>query len=386
MLRLEVDRLRQLPQGASWAALSTAQQAHTPHISQMTTVSAGGQCIAQATVTPRVSERGEIVMAASGDTGRIQAESSMATSMETDMDMGSSSSNKGADDSSGERVHLYQQENMSGYAICEDKYRMESNPRGYMLIINNITFSNPEWNRAGAEADGENLISVFRQLGYLIEYQKDLTAQEMKDMVKTYSELDVHNHVDSCIMAILSHGDLNGMVYGVDGIRVNFKEMYGCFNIDKCPQLQGKPKLFILQACRGQRWNSSHVGTPESEFDVVPFDLQCETGQSDAGTHILLSPEISRSIPTNSDVILAYSTTEGEVSYRNTVQGSWYIEALTKVFKEYHRSKHVVDLLIKVNDMVASRHQSDSQGHQMPAPVIMTRKSWYFNAPAEKDV
>lgn len=75
----------------------------------------------------------------------------------------------------------------------------------------------------------------------------------MKETVKGYSELDVHNHVDSCVMAILSHGDLDGMVYGVDCVRVNFKEMYGCFGSDKCPQLQDKPKLFILQACRGQR-------------------------------------------------------------------------------------------------------------------------------------
>lgn len=60
--------------------------------------------------------------------------------------------------------------------------------------------------------------------------------------------------------------------------------------------------------------NSCGVGTPESELDVVGYDLPTghEAGQSPAVTNASLSPEISRSIP-NSDVILAYSTSEGTV-------------------------------------------------------------------------
>jgi hypothetical protein len=52
-----------------------------------------------------------------------------------------------------------------------------------------------------------------------------------------------------CIVAILSHGD-NGLVFARDGRSVPTEWILRQFNNSTAPQLKGKPKFFIFQACR----------------------------------------------------------------------------------------------------------------------------------------
>ena len=49
-----------------------------------------------------------------------------------------------------------------------------------------------------------------------------------------------------------SHGK-EGVVYAADGQSINMEYIYEFFNNRNCPLLQGKPKFFIVQACRGDR-------------------------------------------------------------------------------------------------------------------------------------
>ncbi|KAL1481716.1 hypothetical protein MTO96_050388, partial [Rhipicephalus appendiculatus] len=49
----------------------------------------------------------------------------------------------------------------------------------------------------------------------------------------------------------MSRGDKD-TILGVDGEELNLVEdVYEQFNNENCPALQGKPKLFFIQACRG---------------------------------------------------------------------------------------------------------------------------------------
>ena len=54
---------------------------------------------------------------------------------------------------------------------------METNPKGYVLIINNKYFeNNPGKTRHGTDNDARRLKQVFGKLGYEVEEKKDLTA------------------------------------------------------------------------------------------------------------------------------------------------------------------------------------------------------------------
>lgn len=58
---------------------------------------------------------------------------------------------------------------------------MNSSPRGFALVISNVTFhpcDAPDLDpRKGGEVDGEVLRKVFTELDYLVTVHKDLTAQ-----------------------------------------------------------------------------------------------------------------------------------------------------------------------------------------------------------------
>ena len=74
--------------------------------------------------------------------------------------------------------------------------------------------------------------------------------KEMTNVVQQFSRMDKHRAVDSCVVAILSHG-LDGEIYGTDGDLVPLDLLIHYFNGDNCENLQTKPKVFIIQACRG---------------------------------------------------------------------------------------------------------------------------------------
>ena len=81
------------------------------------------------------------------------------------------------------------------------------------------------------------------------------------------------------------------------------------FNAVRCPSLANKPKIFLVQACRGSE---------EGEL-LGPTDQIAD--------NILSDSTLSRSrLPKESDFLLAYGSVPGYVSYRMTDSGSFFIQ------------------------------------------------------------
>lgn len=55
---------------------------------------------------------------------------------------------------------------------------------------------------------------------------------------------------DCFIFIILTHGDEKG-VCGIDGESVPVSTLTEMFEPNNCPELNEKPKVFLIQACRG---------------------------------------------------------------------------------------------------------------------------------------
>ncbi|OCT71335.1 hypothetical protein XELAEV_18034314mg [Xenopus laevis] len=239
---------------------------------------------------------------------------------------------------------------------CQQAYKMHSCPRGRALLISNVKFETPDLDyRCGGEVDLASLEKLFSSLGYQVDVRCNLNAQSMMSQLRAFSALPVHSSLDSCVVAILSHG-LDGAVYGTDGKLVQLQEVFTALDNAHCPQLQNKPKMFFFQACRGEETDR---GVDQRDGREQSGSPGCE--QSDAGRE-----DIKVRLPTQSDMICAYACLKGTVSLRNTKRGSWFVQDLVSVFSQHSKDTHVADMLVKVNALIKERegHAPGTEFHR----------------------
>ncbi|XP_076086265.1 caspase-9-like [Mytilus galloprovincialis] len=244
------------------------------------------------------------------------------------------------------------------------KYKMESTPRGFVLIINNIHFHNHK-HRPGAQQDRDKLKAMFEDFGFQVDVKEDQTAREVENLLSEFSLLQDLHRVDSLIVVLMSHGN-DEVILGTDCRRLNVISLIKKFNADYCPAMMGKPKMFIVNACRGDDVDCNPIlGSTQPCFDKT---------ETDSGP-----TSLDRKQPANSDLLIAYSTFPGYVSFRDEEEGSWFIQCLEEVFRESASEEHVMDMLTQVNDKVASKSESMMGYNQTPAPSTTLRYKWFLN-------
>ncbi|AWP17736.1 putative caspase-7 [Scophthalmus maximus] len=247
------------------------------------------------------------------------------------------------------------------------QYKMSHQRVGKCIIINNKNFDEKTGMnvRNGTDRDAGELFKCFKSLGFDVFIYNDQTCEKMECLLREASEED---HSDSSCFAciLLSHGE-EGMIYGTDGA-MPIKTMTSLFRGDMCKSLVGKPKLFFIQACRG------------SEFDD---GIQTDSGPPNDTLETDANPR--HKIPVEADFLFAYSTVPGYYSWRNPGRGSWFVQALCNVLNEFGKQLEIMQILTRVNYMVATSFESWSEDprfsekKQIPCVVSMLTKELYFN-------
>ena len=90
------------------------------------------------------------------------------------------------------------------------------------------------------------------QLQFKVEHKKNLKRHEFDKELVAFANDRGHRDSDMMILAILSHGR-EGNVFASDGTVIAIESIYEKFNNKNCPDLQGKPKFFIIQVRVGRR-------------------------------------------------------------------------------------------------------------------------------------
>ncbi|XP_041649083.1 caspase-2 isoform X3 [Cheilinus undulatus] len=249
---------------------------------------------------------------------------------------------------------------------CQKSYRMNSSPRGFALVISNVTFdprAAPDLDpRKGGEVDDEVLRKVFTELDYLVTVHRDLTAQGMRACIENFGRRQDHRTVDSCVVCLLSHG-VEGAIYGTDGELLQLDWVFEAFDNAHCPLLQNKPKMFFIQACRGEEMD---CGVEQIDGPVRTSSPSCEQrdagreGQADADSRRrgdMGRPRIK--LPQRSDMICGYASLKGQkictAAMRNTKRGSWFIQELNTALRLHARDTHIADILVQVNGHIKER-------------------------------
>ena len=156
---------------------------------------------------------------------------------------------------------------------------------------------------------------------------------------------------DAVLIFISSHGDEGDIVYGVDGNGITVNNVVSKFKSND--SLANKPKLFFMQNCRGRYVDRG--------VDIVQAD-----GPRTAPFRI----------PSEADVLVAFSTVDGYESYRDEAEGSWFISVLIDVLNKQAHDMNLTDLLIIVNKKVAEKSHRGKK--QIPSFITTLRKPVYF--------
>lgn len=227
-------------------------------------------------------------------------------------------------------------------------YYETNNKKGYLLVLN---FRD---RREGTDEDVKKIKQFFTKcLKFDMddprsEAQADLSTNELMDCLeKTQTKLNTSKEYYCFTCIILSHGNEDGICTG-DGQK-SVDEIIKMFDSDEIPNFAGKPKLFFIQACRGENKNR---GVKVHAVDNMKEDKVKE--------------EVEVRIPHEADILAAYATTHGKVAVRAPAEGSWFISEMMKVFENNYKTDHVEDMLITVRQNIAKSTAEDLQTMQMP--------------------
>jgi tetratricopeptide (TPR) repeat protein len=204
----------------------------------------------------------------------------------------------------------------------DDRYAFT---KGAAVIIANTEGSSDGWKPLpGYRVDVERLSAVLPKVGFELyrDPQFNLTAEEMQSFMRNVGlALDNDGDAyDAVMVALLSHGNQD-VIFGTDGKAVPLEDLYACVNRPICLGLVKKPKLFIVQACRGHQ---------REDADSRP-----------ASTSI---------VPMQADYLHAFASPRGYVSWVSDRKGSFYIRTLVKCLESSAKScDHFADILTTVN-------------------------------------
>ncbi|XP_010085267.1 PREDICTED: caspase-1-like [Pterocles gutturalis] len=237
------------------------------------------------------------------------------------------------------------------------------------LLICNIEFEHLSW-RNGAEVDVEGMTKLLEGLGYVVDVHRNLTSEEMAAVMKNFAGHKEHCTSDSTFLVFMSHGVRAGLCGTKSRDEttdiLSLDTIYEKFNNKHCQALLGKPKVVIIQSCRGGKVGSVMVS--DSADPAMPTPSSAH--KIPAG----LEDDAICEVHLESDFATLHSSTPDTVSWRCPVTGSLFIQRLIKQFRNHACNKDLQEIFRKV------QHSFEKFPRQLPAQerTTMLRKFYLF--------
>uniref|UniRef100_A0A671LIN9 Caspase-1-like n=1 Tax=Sinocyclocheilus anshuiensis TaxID=1608454 RepID=A0A671LIN9_9TELE len=215
------------------------------------------------------------------------------------------------------------------------------------LLINNVEFKSLD-DRTGADKDELSMEVLLKGLGYTVITLRDLSAQGMLAAIRDFAQREEHTESDSCFMVLMSHGDASG-IYEEDIFPTD--DIFNCWNTPNCAGLRDKPKIILIQACRGDK---------EGSVDVQDAVSRRNRGKEHR----------------EKDFCCLRSCTPDTVSYRNKGNGSHFIQDIVEIFNQHAHQDDIEELFRKVLEKFKMTHPD-----QMPCKERTTLSKRFYLFP-----
>ncbi|XP_052615181.1 caspase-14-like [Peromyscus californicus insignis] len=231
--------------------------------------------------------------------------------------------------------------------------------------------------RLGTQHDVAALGDLCQALGFKVTLRTDPTAQAFWEELAQFQEkLDTHKGPVSCaLVALMAHGGPQGQLLGADGREVHPEMLVQ--ELSFCRALQGRPKIFLLQACRGgnrdpgvrpralpwyRRWLRAPPALP-TQADVLQIHVDAPG-----------SPPSTPGSSSQADILTVYAAAEGCVAYRDEEKGSDFVQTLVEVIRA-NPGGDVIELLTEVNRRVCELDVLGPDSDELRKVCLETRSS-----------
>nr|XP_019574517.1 PREDICTED: caspase-1-like isoform X1 [Rhinolophus sinicus] len=236
------------------------------------------------------------------------------------------------------------------------------------LIICNTQFDHLP-RRNGSNHDIRGMKELLEDLDYCVQVEENLTASDMELVLKTFAARPEHRSSDSTFLVFMSHGLLDricGTLHSDDKSDVlAYDTIFQIFNNRHCCHLKDKPKVIIIQACRGgnqgEVWVSDSPVASADSATQYPDDLQ------DDGVH---------KTHVEKDFVAFCSSTPHNVSWRKE-NGSLFITELISYVKKYSWYCHLIEIFV----MVQRSFEEPNVKAQMPTLERQTMTRYFYLFP-----
>ncbi|CAG9792810.1 unnamed protein product [Diatraea saccharalis] len=229
--------------------------------------------------------------------------------------------------------------NMKALAKRAETYELEKFKKNHMLILNHMHVNGCE-SRIGTEKDVEALKITFEKYGFEVDIRNDRTHTEIQGILKELSKKDFTDY--GCVaVAVLTHGAEQGLIRAKDKT-YNESEIIKHFKVDLRPTLVTKPKIVIIQACRG-----------EEEIETVTVFKEKGKTKKDFDDK---NKEKPYTLPVEADMLVCHSSYFGKPSLRDDKNGSWFIQSICRKIEELAATHDFESIMVEVKRQVAIDH------------------------------
>ncbi|ERE72252.1 caspase-14-like protein [Cricetulus griseus] len=175
--------------------------------------------------------------------------------------------------------------------------------------------------REGSKEDMDALERMFRYLKFESTMKSDPTAQQFLEELDNFQQIiDNWEEPVSCAFVVLmAHGE-EGLLEGEDKKMVRLEDLFEVLNNKNCKALRGKPKVYIIQACRGGYLSYRHE-QKGSGFIQTLTDVFINK----KGSIIKLLEEITRRMA-DTEVIQEGKPRKVNPEFQSTLRKSLYLQ------------------------------------------------------------
>ncbi|XP_050738051.1 caspase-1-like [Eriocheir sinensis] len=190
---------------------------------------------------------------------------------------------------------------------------------GYVCLLNYNSFMGRlDLELEGAEANINNLATVFSRMGYTGHAHRSLTADQTRHELAKLRDMEEVRQAGCLVVVVSSHGTPHQQFLTSDMELLNIQWVLDHFKDSQCPHLKDKPKLIIWDLCHGYYRDEQGRASNQSENARVDEPLR--------------------------DVLCLSSSSGGFTSYSFTRDGTPFVKTLCRTLARHANNKEFADL------------------------------------------